>query len=312
MKLSIVVAVRSLSQYDNVRRNFEGVERDELILAQGSNPSAQRNEGVRSACGDIIYFADDDTAPCPGAAAKALKAFENEADTAVIGGPCLTPKTDSLLQKLFGAVFSSVFAAGRSASRYEARGNRRESDEKELILCNMFVRKKVFEDIGGLREELYPNEENELLNRVKKTGLKIIYDPEVCADRSHRENIFEFLKQCFRYGRGRAEQIKLAGAPSDIINGVPALFLIYLLTAPVFKDLPFIFAPAIVYAALAAVFSVEAAFRRKNILFFAGAMPLFPLLHIYYGAGFITGLIFPGASSKKINKDVVIKKGGSE
>lgn len=310
MKLSVVVAARSVSYYESVRKNIASVRREDFILVEGSNPSVQRNEGVRSAAGDIIYFADDDTIPSPGAAGKAIEIFEKEADTAVVGGPCVTPETDSLLQKIFGAVFSSVFASGKSASRYAPRGMRRETDEKELILCNLFVRKDVFEKTGGFREDLYPNEENEFLNRVKKGGYKIIYDPDICAKRSQREGIFEFLKQCFRYGRGRAEQIKVAGAFSDLVNAVPAVFLLYLLLAPFLKGVPFIFAPAAVYAASAVVFSAAAALKAKNPVFFIGTMAVFPLLHIYYGAGFITGLVFSDISVRKINRDVVIKKEG--
>ncbi len=57
-----------------------------------------------------------------------------------------------------------------SRARYRAVGGRRRCGEKELILCNLLLSRKVFLSNGGFREDLYPNEENEFLNRLLAGG----------------------------------------------------------------------------------------------------------------------------------------------
>jgi succinoglycan biosynthesis protein ExoA len=305
--ISIVVAARDMSQEERILENLKGCG-DEVIIVEGKNPSFQRNEGVRQAKGDIIFFADDDTVTVAEAFNRAKTLLETETDISVLGGPAVTPESDSLLQKTFCSIFASPWATGKSSARYRRAGARRHADEKDLILCNLFVRKRAFEEAGGFREGLYPNEENEFINRLQKTGAKIVYDPDVYITRSQRRTPAAFIKQCFRYGRGRAEQILLSFDRKDIINTVPAFFDMYLIyiifTGPAIEEL----VPLILYllATVYFVFREGAALRdpRAYLMLFIG----FPLLHVVYGAGLIAGIIKGMViRDKKTDKNIRIK-----
>jgi glycosyltransferase involved in cell wall biosynthesis len=303
--ISIVVAARDLSAETEIRENLKGCG-GELIIVEGKNPSFQRNEGVRLAKGGIIYFADNDTVITKGEFLKAETALENDETISVLGGPSLTPAGDSTIQKAFGAVFASPWAAGKSSARYRRAGEKRETDEKELILCNLFVRKEVFDKTGPFREELYPNEENDFLNRAQSAGFKLVYDPDIYVERSQRKTFVKFIKQCFTYGRGRAEQVLIGFGKKDIINTVPAFFVTYLLylalTGPAAEELM----PLLLYAAGTAFFS----FRESAAAGGIKMMPLlfidFILLHVMYGAGFIFG-IFRGIVIREKKHDRAIQ-----
>ncbi len=290
--ISIVAAVKTLKKKSVVTANTAGIKGAELIIAAGKNPSAQRNRAAERAGGDIIYFVDDDSITNPASVKKALAIFKKRGKkTAVVGGPALTPKSDTLLQRVFGEALSGIWASGKSGARYRKKGKERLSGEKELILCNMFIRKSVFNKLSGFRENLYPNEENEFLNRMKKKGYDSVYSPDVFVLRSARKDFRGFINQCFSYGSGRARQIKALLTPGDLINAVPSVFLLYLLAAGVFRAGRRFMAPLFVYLNVTAAFSLAGAIRLKSVFSFFIMLVVFPALHVSYGAGFIYGLI---------------------
>jgi GT2 family glycosyltransferase len=288
MDISLVCALRNMEEKGKVTGNIAAGGAGEAVFVEGLNPSLQRNAGVAAAKGGIIYFIDDDSAVPAGVIERAAEQFAADPELAILGGPEITPDNSPVTQRVFGNIFASIFASGSSSARYTPKGKRRESGEKELILCNMFVRKDIFIEYGGFDEKLYPNEENEFLNRVKGAGKKIIYDPEIYVYRPKRKNFREFIKQCFNYGRGRAEQSVAAFDPSSLVNFIPAFFVIYLLSE-IFLGAAEIF-PMALYATLNIGFSASIALKLKNMTAGFLAAAGFLALHISYGCGTLYGL----------------------
>jgi len=305
--ISIVCATRDIGRENDIISNIGANTGCEIVLVEGRNPSYQRNEGVKRTSGDIIYFIDDDSIIPEGILKKAGDVFASDDKIAAAGGPELTPSTDTVLQKVFGCVFASPWASGKSSARYSQKGLRRDSDEKELILCNMLVRRNVFEELGGFNEKIYPNEENEFLDRVKAAGYRMIYSPDIFIYRSKRKDIKLFMKQCFTYGRGRAEQSTVSFGLGDIINFVPAFFVLYLISVVLFGPSDGI--PIIIYFIGTGYFSLKIWRELKsNVSFFTAFLSFF-LLHVCYGAGSIYG-IFTGLNLKEKQADhnINIKK----
>ncbi|MDI6784310.1 MAG: glycosyltransferase, partial [bacterium] len=180
-------------------------ERYEILVAEGKQPSRQRNLAVQHAKGDILYFLDNDSETTPELFHKVAECYPDE-KVAAVGGPNLTSPSDTDMQFAFGSALGSFFAHSSMAARYRPIGKVRESGEKELILCNLSVRREVFFSSGGFDESLYPNEENEFMNRLQQLGYKLIYHPEAIIYRSRRKDIFAFSRQLMNYGRGRMEQ----------------------------------------------------------------------------------------------------------
>ena len=100
-----IAALLSLRQIKTAGHTFE------ILIAEGSSPSRQRNAAVNEAHGDIIYFLDDDSRVVPDCLNICARLLEDEA-AAVVGGPSLTLPDDSLLQQLFGCALSSLLGAG--------------------------------------------------------------------------------------------------------------------------------------------------------------------------------------------------------
>ena len=203
----------------------------EVFVCVGKNPSRQRNLGVKVARTPLVYFLDDDSQVVPGTAPRLLSHF-TDPRTAVAGGPNLVPPDAISFEKTVNAVLASWMGSFSVRSRYASIGSVKEATEKDLILCNMMVRREIFLKEGGFRTDLYPNEENEFLNRLLHKGFQLIYDPRGAVYRSRRKSLEAFCYQAFRYGRGRARQMKVYPCLSDLIHLAPAFFVLYLLTLP--------------------------------------------------------------------------------
>jgi len=230
-----------------------------------------------------------------------------EGRTAVAGGPNLSPPDASPFEMTLSAVLASWMGSFSVRYRYASIGSVKEATEKELILCNLMVRRKTFLKEGGFRNDLYPNEENEFLNRLRHRGHSLMYDPQAAIYRPRRPNLPAFLWQCFRYGRGRSQQIRVYPCLSDIIHMVPAFFVAYLLLwatalvlpintlgplGPLARQ-PWGWGPLALFALLATFtgFSTVSWHRRWADLLYVPILIF--LRHASYGLGLFAGLFTP-------------------
>lgn len=289
------------------------VERLEVFVSEGNQPSRQRNEAAAKAKGEILYFLDDDSCPVPDALKRMVGHFEDE-KVAVVGGPSITPEVDTLFQRSFGAVLGSLLGGFSIRNRYRRVGEARVSSENELILCNLAFRKSAFIEEGGLNEGLYPNEENELMNRLQKNGNKLIHDPDAYVLRSQRNTLRAFVKQMLNYGRGRAEQTLVSPSSFRLSHLVPTMFLLYLLSTLFSKNLLYL-VPLGCYLLINLSSSIYCSLKRKEWRFLYLLPSLYLIMHICYGAGMIwggfRGLIRTGdrPSCQVVIRQVVINNG---
>ncbi|MBK5275013.1 MAG: glycosyltransferase [Desulfuromonadales bacterium] len=277
-----IAALSSLRQMKAAGHSFE------VLIAEGCSPSRQRNAAANEARGEIVYFLDDDSRVTPDCLTVCAQALEDET-IAVAGGPSLTPSDDSQLQQLIGCALSSLLGAGAVRNRYRAHGSARITTEKELILCNLAMRRSAFLQSGGFDDRLYPNEENELLDRISTSGLKLFHTPEMAIQRSQRRTLRLFARQMFSYGRGRAQQTLITGHGS-IISFAPLFFLIYLGLLPLLPCTAVSLAPLSLYGALVVLFSAATAVSSGKLSRLL-LIPLYPLLHICNGYGLLCGLL---------------------
>ncbi|MFH1485265.1 MAG: glycosyltransferase, partial [Chloroflexota bacterium] len=276
-------------------------EKVEIIVVEGRQPSFQRNEAVKQASGDILYFLDSDSEADIDLFRLVARAFNSYKDknVAVVGGPSEIMQSDSLLQRCFGYVLSSYFAVASVRCRYRSI-NRQPclASERMLILANMAVKRQVFEEAGGLDTRLYPNEENEFLNRLAAKGYRFIYHPHAKVRRPHRTSLPKFIRQMFTYGRGRAEQLRVGPQFLSPIYLLPLLFAIYVISlpfAPFLLDLDW---PLLVYLIPLALYVHAAAVTTLRILIderewkLIFVVPfLFPIVHVSYAVGLAWGMV---------------------
>lgn len=260
----------------------------EIIITEGEQPSAQRNRAAREAHGDILYFLDDDSRTSPDFLNRAVCHYADPA-VAAVGGPSLTPDSDSTLQRSIGMALASPMGGGGMRNRYRRTGRARVTGDHELILCNLSFRRELFLALGGLDERLYPNEENELMDRLRRRKSLLVHDPDLAVYRSQRPRYRAFVRQFFNYGRGRAEQTVISRS-FHLVAFLPALMLLYLASVP-FVPNPVYYLPLLWYAGAVVVAACHGALRSREVLALPLLAVIFPTIHLAYGAGLWRGFI---------------------
>ncbi|HVM32245.1 MAG TPA: glycosyltransferase family 2 protein [bacterium] len=299
-RYSAVIAVdradKKLESVEALLRLPRAEKPAEIFVCVGRNPSRQRNAGVSLSKSPLVYFLDDDSrAVSPGP--KRLASHFEDPRVAVAGGPNLHPPDASPFEKTVSAVLASWLGSFKVRSRYASIGSVKEATEKDLILCNMMVRRSVFERLKGFRVDLYPNEENEFLNRLLHGAAQLIYDPGAVVFRHRRKTLRAFCHQAFRYGQGRARQIKVYPCLSDLVHLVPAFFVLYTLSlaasfappAPAFLRSILWWAPFGLFWALALATSLSAFSFNRQARDLLAVPPLLFLRQFFYGLGLMAG-----------------------
>jgi cellulose synthase/poly-beta-1,6-N-acetylglucosamine synthase-like glycosyltransferase len=181
------------------------------------------NIGVNNALGKFILFTDADCIVPKDWIRNLLGHFDNPR-VASVGGPNLTAPDDSPFGKSVGTVIGFL-------SRVGARYGFTQEKIMETFhnpSCNVAYRKEIFEKIGGFNEQLITCEDEELDYRIKEKGHKIIYTPHSYVFHYRRGSYGAFGRQALRYGKGRAQSVKIHPRMGKWFHYVPlaAMFLI--------------------------------------------------------------------------------------
>lgn len=182
----------------------------QILVVEGRHPAHQRNAALLKAQGEIIVFLDNDCRLGPGFWETLEIAFARP-EVQIVGGPALLRVDATEPEKIFHALLTHPLVVGPVCARYAARGVFRAVTETQLILCNLAARRSIFTKIGPLSPELYPNEENEWLDRAQAAHVDIYYNPDQQVFRPQRSTWGEMARMLFRYGMGRTRQLQVSG-----------------------------------------------------------------------------------------------------
>jgi succinoglycan biosynthesis protein ExoA len=294
-KISVIIPVRpggSVGALGALSRLDYPAEKIEILVAEGTCPPRQRNVAVAHSGGEILYCLDDDSLVSPDLFKRVAAHYQDE-PTSVVGGPSLTPSTDGVLQRCIGYALGSFLGTLTMHARYSAVGDVRWASEKELISCNLSLRREVCSREGGFNEDVFPNEETELLSRFSRKGYKMIYDPSASVERSQRESLGELAEQFFGYGKGRMSQMLLHPSLITWLFLLPLFGFVYLVMLPVlvlmFGLWPLL--PLSLYLALTVIMTIVIAVREREARAFVFLPLLYPFIHACYGAGLLWELV---------------------
>lgn len=313
MKVSIIIPVKEVNDYIReaishiLKMDYEDYEiiifpdvrpedsfpKTNIIPTGDIGPAEKRDLAMRYARGEILAFLDDDAYPSTDWLSNAVRHFQDE-DVAAVGGPAVTPRDDSTLQKASGALYASWLVCGGYEYRY-VPGKTREVDDYPTV--NLLVRKNVFKRLGGFDSNYWPGEDTKLCfditRRLKK---KIIYDPDVLVCHHRRPLFLEHLRQVSRYAFHRGYFVKvLPGTSMRLGYFVPSLFVLGLIIGavllPVHKGIVTLYAGTIIlYVIMILVTAVSVSLRERDLKVGALTIPGIFLTHLTYGYNFLRGL----------------------
>jgi cellulose synthase/poly-beta-1,6-N-acetylglucosamine synthase-like glycosyltransferase len=275
--------------------------RIKIVPSGPVGPAVKRDLGAQISESDIIVFLDDDSYPRKDLLNVLDEAFL-EAEVSAVGGPAITPDSDSFLQKVSGAVFVSALTGG-SPSRYVSKGKNREVDDWPSV--NLAVRRSVFREVGGFDSIYWPGEDTEFCLKLKDKGFKILYRPDAIVWHHRRSGLKAHLIQVGNYGLhrgyfarhlpGNSRKIKYF-LPSFISLLILSSPLIYLLSSPITIAWTVLLLGYLLTVLLGTVDSM----RYVSPLVALAAIPYVLLTHIAYGFRFLVGFLKSGALISKL------------
>jgi cellulose synthase/poly-beta-1,6-N-acetylglucosamine synthase-like glycosyltransferase len=274
--------------------------RIQIIPSGRVGPAKKRDMGAELARGEILVFLDDDSYPEPNILNIAEHYFTDN-NVVALGGPAMTPKSDSFWQRVSGAVFLSKFSGG-APERYVPIGPPRPVDDWPSV--NLMVRKKEFLQIGGFNSIYWPGEDTKLcLDLIKKTGKTILYIPEMRVWHHRRAGLLTHLRQVGGYGLHRGYFAKRYPESSRRIKYfAPSALLLYLflslLLPLIWPNLALIFLVGwMIYGG--AVIKAWLDIRTYESRAIATAAVVYVIAtHLWYGTLFIRGLLTQNLISK--------------
>jgi len=270
---------------DNAHGN---TKRGKIVSTGSITPGAKRNVGISHCNGQICAFIDSDAYPRRDWLSNAVKYFDDP-QVAAVGGPGLTPREDSVMQKVSGHVLSS-FMVGNLSSRYKVEQSLESND---IHSCNFIARKTVLEQVGGWNEKYWPGEDTLICLAIKRLGKKLVEASDVVVYHHRRPLFVPHLKQISRFGLHRGFFVKrFKGNSSRLTYFVPSLLVITLLTG----TLASLINPFLLNALLLAIFLYLILDLIATLWKVKDARLILPVwlgiiaTHVVYGMFFLLGL----------------------
>lgn len=169
--------------------------------------------------------------------------------------------------------------------------------EKKTYVKSVFhgaYKREVFDKVGFFNEQLGRTEDNEINYRIRESGYKICYSPDIVSYQHTRNSLKAMLKQ--KYGNGYWVALTLKACPKclSIYHFVPLCFVLGIIGTSILAAFGF---PILAYLMwglywLVAVGMSFLSVKGEKKTWCQLALPfLFFLLHISYGIGSLVGMI---------------------
>lgn len=265
------------------------------LLSSGNvPPNIKRMMAAEQSNAEIVALIDDDAYPDPLWLERALEHFKND-DVAAVGGPGVTPPSDSSSQQASGAVYASPLVSGGYTYRYLPQ---RARPVRDVPSCNLIVRREPFLRHVPACVKYWPGEDTKLCLLIAAEGRgEILYDPLVKVFHHRRKLFWGHFRQVWNYAVHRGFFSKRYPETSrKPAYFVPSLFVLgNIALLALWPTVSFVRSVALIcifaYAAALVWASLDArrSHRANPVLVAAGIY----LTHLTYGVGFLVGCARP-------------------
>ncbi|QUL99326.1 MAG: glycosyltransferase family 2 protein [Candidatus Fermentithermobacillus carboniphilus] len=280
---------------DGTRTRVEELRQLNPNVKMFDNPSRTTpqalNIGIRHASGEAIVIVGAHCFLEPGYIEKTTRWLFSAANIGCSGGRTIAIGEPGTLQELISKVIASPFGVGNATYRLATIGN--DVIEVDTVAYGAYPR-WIFTQVGEFDERLIRDQDMEFNSRLRKAGYKIILDPSAVIYYSPRRSLAAFWRQNFGNGLWNILTWHLVPGSLSWRHFVPLLFVTALITSGLLAMLVEQ-AEVLFFTAVGSYFFVDALetiriTTREKQLRFLGLFLVFPLLHISYGFGSLTGV----------------------
>ena len=177
------------------------------LIEEALTPAAARNYLLAKIEEAWVLFLDDDVALPETYFVEFLKIVNEYPEVQILGGPNINFTSATESERLQALVLGSWWGAGPFSPRYQKRPRHKSRNSSSLILCQLWIYKKL-----ELELRFSPNllcaEENELFSRqFRSENIEYFYFPDLFVYHHRRESLRQFFLQCIKFGKGRSQWI---------------------------------------------------------------------------------------------------------
>jgi len=314
MKFSIVIPAKLYNSYlsktlkkliNQIYKNYEVLiildfeeeikdtfpENFNFIYSGIKSPGEKRNIGIDRSTGDFVAFLDDDAYPSDDWLLVASNELQLNVEIGICG-PSITPEESTFLEKISGHIYESFLVSGPTFYRHLPDKRRRVNDYPSV---NLIISRKILEEVGGFDINYWPGEDTKLcLDILNKFGKDILYVPELKVFHFRREIFHPHLNQLSRYALHRGYFARVLPKTSlKLSYMIPSIFLIYIISLPIFliSQNLILLVPLVVYLGLV-FYEMYRIYHKTGsiahtVLFGTGI----GFTHLFYGFNFLKGLV---------------------
>lgn len=261
-----------------------------IVTCKRQTPAGARNFALSQALGQWICFLDDDVELPHHYFETASRILDQSPNVDIFGGPDRTIVRALARERAIGLTLLSPLATATTRLRHGAGESASQtSNERQLILCNLWIRKSLFSEMGHRFDERFiRNEENILLHELRDS--RMVYDPDLFVYHRRKTHLPDAGRAVFRSGFFRAKGFFLFPGSVTFEFFVPSMFLLYLVYLP-FADEEWTRLPLFTYLALNSFFAIHigASEKQKRLIPAIAFYQFF--INMMYGAGFLWGLL---------------------
>ncbi len=235
-----------------------------------------------------------------------MEFIKDNKDVDVFGGPDQSAPNISKFERSVGYVLTSPLATASTRYRHQAnqQNNRMEGNEKNLILCNMWFKAKLFTKQGySFDEKLFRNEENVLINQLKSAKKNIVYFANLFVYHKRKDHLGMLAKTVFKSGECRFLSFFIYPKMVNLIYFVPVFFVLAVLLLP-FYSLKAWSLLLLVYVINIHFASLRIATHNKAINCYFNIFFLHMVINFSYGIGFLSVILKLKHIKKLINQRV--------
>ncbi len=288
-KLEIMLAVGpSVDQTDRVAKELAAKHPNIKLI---DNPKGLTTSGLNLAIAqstsDVIIRVDAHSELSPGYIARGVELLDQNG--AVLVGGVMSAVGKTPLQKAVAFGYGSRFGLGGGS--YHIGGKAGEAESAYLGIFDA----KALKAVGGYDENIIRGEDWDLSQRLKATGGKVWFSPELVVKYWPRSNIKALAWQFYSTGVWRGELTRRAPGKASIRYFLPPVALLILVDLVVLASLGIIgelalIIPIALYLLVLSFASATA--KQLGVLDRLAIFVALPVMHLSWATGFWVGLIF--------------------
>ena len=268
-----------ISKYRSEVFSIRVINNPKHILSSGWNI------GIKAAKGEYVVRIDSHAEASNDFIEKNVNTILSKPDVVCVGGKLTTKSIDGD-SNVISKILSSPFGVGNSSFRVSEK-----ADYADTAVYGLY-KKEVFEQVGYFNEQFVRNQDIELHSRIRASGGKFYFNPQINSIYYSRNTVEKMVKQAFGNGKWNMVLLKNHKSALRVRHLIPFVFVLFLLTSLGFgllnKRVRNIGISVILLHLAIGIYA--ACLKTKKISEIIRMPFLFLLLHTSYGAGYLSGI----------------------